>query len=269
MKKSLTALLIPCLDAEQDLIKSLETVTYNRGRLDVVIIDDGSTQPINKENLEKYFPSFDFHILRNDTRHGIVEALNRGLLFIKDNLYSCEYVARLDAGDKCLNDRINVLEGYLEKNKDVHLVSSWVNFVDVNGVLEYVFKPIIFEDTIKKNIYLYNPFVHPAVMYKLNTVFELGLYPVNYPALEDYALFINMVKKYKVHIIPEVLLEYEISPYSISSKKRVQQSLSKIKLIWNNFYFGKEPIIGLLKNIALLVVSRQLSTKIKKTKQRI
>ena len=62
----------------------------------------------------------------------------------------------------------------------------------------------------------------------------------------------------------EVLLNYVISPNSISSLKRKQQIKSRLKVILDHFYFGFYPIVGLLRNSLLLMTSRGFIVGVKK-----
>ncbi|MEP4535161.1 MAG: glycosyltransferase [Cyclobacteriaceae bacterium] len=261
---SCTVVLIPCLNAYEDLIESIKSIEYWPNRLDAVVVDDGSTSRINSSILEDRFPLMEFHVLRNEESRGIEDALNLGLIYIRENIKDCKYVARLDAGDLCKNKRLIKQEEYLNSHPNVHLVSSWVNYVDTNKEVHFIFKPNLKYEEMKSKIYLFNPFVHPSVIFRLDTIFKLGLYTKKYPALEDYALFMKLLKHYEAFIIPEILLDYEVNPTSISSRKRLQQTSSKIRLIRDNFYFGIFPIVGILKNILLLVINRNVSTYIKR-----
>jgi hypothetical protein len=71
------------------------------------------------------------------------------------------------------------------------------------------------------------------------------------------------MKKYRIENYPEVLLDYVVSTESISSTKRKEQVMSRIKIIFDNFYFGFYPIYGLIRNSFLLLLSRNVANKIK------
>jgi hypothetical protein len=49
----------------------------------------------------------------------------------------------------------------------------------------------------------------------------------------------------------------------VSGKKRKQQVLNRINVIKDNFYFGFYPIYGLIRNIILLIIPRNLSSALK------
>lgn len=54
---------------------------------------------------------------------GIVDALHAGLACARG-----AYIARMDADDKCLNDRLIKQQQYLDNHPEVGLVSSWVRY---------------------------------------------------------------------------------------------------------------------------------------------
>jgi hypothetical protein len=74
----------------------------------------------------------------------------------------------------------------------------------------------------------------------------------------------------KVANIDMPLVNYTVDYNSISSKKRKKQIINRIKIIINNFTLfrnGVYPYYGLLRNIAMLLVSRKLSTLLRKVRR--
>ena len=117
---------------------------------------------------------------------------------------------------------------------------------------------------IKRGMYLNNMFVHPSVVFRSSAVREIGFYPSDYDALEDYAYFFEFTKRYATSNVPMVLIKYEVSSRSVSTVKRRQQVQSRIRLILKNFYFGWYPIYGLMRNSLLLFLPRSATTTVKK-----
>ncbi len=100
-------------------------------------------------------------------------------------------------------------------------------------------------------------------MYRSAVIKEVNGYPDDYPALEDWACFMNMSRITELANIPEVLLTYEVSASSISSKKRFQQSKSKIKLLFDNYQLNVNQTVGLIKSSLILLAPRGLLTYVK------
>jgi glycosyltransferase involved in cell wall biosynthesis len=256
------ALLIPHYNNREGLLKSVGSVVES-ARVDVFVVDDGSLDvPAESEIRAAFRSTGNTRLIRLPENGGIAAALNAGLREIVSNGY--EYVARLDAGDVCVPNRLQQQCAYLDANPAVALVGSWAEFVDEAGNHLFVLKHPSEPAVIKKRMYLNNMFVHPSVMFRSSAVREIGLYPCGYEALEDYAYFFEFTKRHSTSNIPSVLIKYEVSSTAISTVKRRQQVKSRIKVILKNFYFGWYPIYGLARNVFLLLLPRAVTTNLKR-----
>ncbi|MBY6105284.1 glycosyltransferase [Ferrimonas balearica] len=256
-----TILIIPHYNALNDLYRSVKSIGKDEN-IDLLIIDDGSELIPDEEYLREIFSSNGVLSLVNLKQNvGITAALNYGVKYAKDKGY--KYIGRLDAGDIVLGPRFSLQEEFLDKNEDYAVVGSWVDFVDTKGHKLFTLKHPIEDKDIKKAIYRYNPFVHPATMIRVESFGIKNLYPNCYPALEDWALFLELSKSWKMYNIPKILLEYEVSENSISTQKRLLQSKSKVKLLMNNYRPNINQTIGLVKNIIILFFPRAILTKVK------
>lgn len=228
-----TIILIPHYNNLKGLTKSLSSIYHKKG-IDVLIIDDGSNDI--EIPTASYLSSFlnvnvNLNILLLHKNNGITNALNYGLSYILEkNNY--KYIARLDCGDTCVKNRFRLQEDFLEKNKDVALVGSWVKWINNNSNKEiYTFNPPISDKKIKRKMSIRCNIIHPAAMYRVSIVKRVGLYPINYKAAEDYAYFFKIMKKGKVANIPKYLTQVEHNINGISAKNKRTQSKSMNKLI--------------------------------------
>ncbi len=254
------AVLIPHYNALDRLIRSIRSIDEII-EVDLVIVDDGSDDQLKKEDFN-FYQSGNVEVINLFENQGIEHALNTGLKAIQQRDYT--YIARLDCGDTCIKDRFAKQLDFLNKNQEVELIGTWVNIVDENGKLLYELKHPIEHENISKKMFLNTMFVHPSVCFRANLVEKIGYYPLKYPAAEDYAFFFNIVSKYRTANLPDILLNYELNQQSISTKKRKVQVKSRIKVIKKHFYFGIYPLYGLLRNLILLMVSRKLTTNLKR-----
>ncbi|MDR9399965.1 MAG: glycosyltransferase [Psychroflexus sp.] len=240
----------------KDSIKSIDESI----NADIVIVDDGSKIKPQKKDIE--YSHGNIFIIKLPQNAGIEHALNTGLSFIKKQGY--EFTGRLDCGDLCKKNRFKKQINYLRKHKKIVLVGGWVNVIDSKGHKKYITKHPSKHKEISKKMYLNSMFVHPSVLFKTSILDKIGVYPTHYKAAEDYAFFFNVVKKFKTANLEEVLIDYIIDDNSISSQKRKIQVKSRIRVILNHFYLGYYPIYGLIRNIILLSMSRNMSTALKK-----
>lgn len=253
--------LIPYYNVPKDLVSSITSIKESF-LVDILLVDDGSEEKCDLRHIQEVYTNGSVYLLTLEQNQGIEKALNAGLNWIISKNY--EFIGRLDAGDLCLPDRFGKQLNFLENNKEVSLVGTWVNMVNEQQEVQFVLKHPTSHHDITNKMYFNSCFVHPSVVFRVSVLSVVGLYPENRKAAEDYAFFFKITKHFKVANMDEVLLNYVISPNSISSLKRKQQIKSRLKVILDHFYFGFYPIVGLLRNSLLLMTSRGFIVGVKK-----
>lgn len=253
--------LIPYYNSPADLIASIKSIKESFS-VDVLLVDDGSDIKCDLSFLQESYTNGTIFLITLEQNQGIERALNVGLRWIISKDY--EFIGRLDVGDFCMPNRFSKQLNFLKKNKEVFLVGSWVNMLNENLEIQFVLKHPTSHHEIANKMYFNSCFVHPSVVFRVDLLPVVGLYPENRKAAEDYAFFFKIMKRFKVANIDEVLLNYVISSSSISSIKRKEQIKSRLKVIIDHFYLGFYPILGLLRNALLLLTSRNLIVRLKK-----
>jgi len=175
-----------------------------------ILVDDGSTDGSGR--IASGFSDTDRRFRLISTRHaGLVEALNIGLEACRG-----EYIARMDADDRMLPERLARQAAFLDAAPDVALVSSLVRtFRDSGaappgGMREYErwLNSVVTPKEIEENFFVESPFAHPSVMMRAAAIRAAGGYADNDWA-EDYDLWMRLrVAGGKFAKIPEVLLEW-------------------------------------------------------------
>ena len=128
----------------------------------IIVLDD----PNNKkaEGIIREYMKKDDRIvfLKNEKNGGMAYSLNRGIEVAKG-----KYIARMDADDISLPERLEKQYNYLEKNKDVDLLFTWAYYIDEKGDIIEEFKqdPDKFKpEKIKKYFFIEPLFCHPSLM---------------------------------------------------------------------------------------------------------
>ncbi len=122
-----------------------------------------------------------------------------------------EYVARLDQDDIALPTRLQRQVAVLDREPNVAVVGSWVDYIDERGrTTESVRKPI---DDLPDLLFLLFvkglPLAHSAVMYRRDLVLELGSYDEAARLAEDTDLWRRIaLSRHEARVVPEVLLRY-------------------------------------------------------------
>lgn len=220
------AVLIPHYDNLEGLRRSLASITAD-DPADVVVVDDGSAQPPTEDFVRSAVAGTRrVTVLALPTNAGIEAALNAGLDSIVAAGY--EFVARLDCGDRNVGRRFAAQADYLQAHPNVLLLGAAARFVDTDGTTLFVRQMPTEQREIVAFMWKNNAFMHPSVMFRASVVGTVGHYPTRFPAAEDYAYFWAIMEAGGVANLPEVLIEYEVDPGSISRSKRDRQLRSRL-----------------------------------------
>lgn len=250
--------LIPYFNCFDDLILTLRSLEDDSA--DVVIVDDGSQVSLRSQLDVSQFKS-NIHVLELVANQGIEGALNRGLEYIYQQGY--RYIARIDCGDLSLPGRIKAQVAAMEADEAIVLCGGWADYV--NEEYEYLFTNKVPTDdsSLRKHMFLNNMFIHPAVMIRTDAIKEIGGYPTNRKAAEDYAVFFKLMQLGKVKNLPQSLIRYVVSSTSISSQKRNLQVRNRILVIWDNKACSLHFVYGLLRSCLLLAFPRTVTMKLR------
>src|SRR5882757_7106135 len=191
---------------------------------DLVIVDDGSRQPI-AGLLE---PRDDLKILRLDRNKGITTALNHGLAYIADAGY--EYVARMDCGDVCHIRRIELQQLHMDRNPDCDLLGAFADVVNTQG------RHLFYEGTaggheaIGRKLHDNAAFKHPTFFIRTSFVEKFGDYSPDYACAEDYEFLWRAFSNGKVDCLDDVLIVYQKDDAGLSNRNRATQLTSRLRI---------------------------------------
>lgn len=172
MSKPLVSIIMGAYNCENSISECIDSVlaqTYSNWEF--VICDDCSTD--NTLSILKEYENKDSRIvvLHNEKNSRLAASLNNCL-----QVANGEYIARMDADDKCLPDRLEKQVDFLDNNPDFAVVGGAVNVFDGENVTG-MRKPK--EYPTAKNV-LYGPtFMHPTIMMRKSCYEALGGYTVS------------------------------------------------------------------------------------------
>ena len=211
----LVTVVIPVFNGVKWLNTALSSALNNSDvRLEVIVIDDGSTDGTTNFLLENYSDNANVILLHNDSNKGIVATLNRGLDAARGR-----YIARLDADDICMPNRFSQQLLFLEET-GCHLCGSW--FIEFGqGVPRTVRWPHE-EDAVRAGMLFQSPICHPTFFAK-REVFEHFSYRPEYKLAEDYDLLVRASSKFRLANIPAALLKYRRHSGQETQSKQLQR----------------------------------------------
>jgi glycosyltransferase involved in cell wall biosynthesis len=245
-----TAFLMPVYNpAPEKLSLTVDSLLNQSEPADIVIVDDGSRRPVS----DMLAPRDGLKMLRLDRNQGITAALNRGLGYIVDAGY--QYVARMDCGDICAPRRIELQQGYMDRNPDCDLLGAFADIVDAQG------RHLFFEGTagghtaIGRKLRDNAAFKHPTFFIRTSFVEEFGDYSPDYKCAEDYEFLWRAFTHGKVDCLDDVLITYEKDDAGLSSRNRGAQLASRLRI--QLLYFDPadyRSFAGALRTIVALMI---------------
>lgn len=258
-------LLIPCYNNTEGLKRSLASVHYPPDKHLVVVVDDGSDEPVTFESIQQVGEQKPIHILRLEKNKGITYALNTGLQWILNNT-AAKYIARLDCSDVCHEKRFVEQVQFLEKHPTVGLLGSWCIFKSKDSAHVFRYTTPSADSAIRKWMHLRNVFIHPTVMFRTGLIKKAGLYPHQYPHAEDYAFFWMLLQHTEAAILNQYLVTCTLTPGGLSVANRKVQLSSCKKIIAQ---FGSSPLLkalGLLNTQLRMLLPQKLILRLKTLK---
>ncbi len=188
-----------------------------------IIVDDGSTD--FSLAIIKSFDDDRIRVHKNHQNKGIVYSRNKGI-----ELSHGKYIGMMDADDVALPDKFKKQIAFLDKNPDFGMIGSWAKLIDEYGlVLKENWKLNAKPDKIPGIMLFMNYFVQSAVVFRKEMLPRYA-YKEGYEIVEDYKLWLDILKRGKAWNLPEYLLHYRIHYKSATQSKEatVNQNLTMV-----------------------------------------
>lgn len=202
-------------------IESIIKQTYTNLEI-IIVIDNPKIQSLYSIIEEYAEKDSRIIVLQNDINIGLAKSLNRGIEIAKG-----KYIARMDADDISLNNRIEIEVACLEKNPNITLVYSGVIKIDTvgNKISRTITVPRN-ENFLMQALEYNNIVVHPSVLVKTSVIKKVGGYN-EFLVSQDYDLWLRLKKSgYKFYCVEQPLLLYRVRKSSTTNTKIVDQYLS-------------------------------------------
>lgn len=207
---------------ERLLRESIESILNQTYRdFEYIIILDYPDNDVHKSVIEEYALKDDrIHFYINEKNMGLTDSLNRGL-----SLCHGEYIARMDADDISLPNRLERQMKYLEKNH-YDLIGGITKMINENGSLLYSIKSVPTDPKkINKALRYSQCIAHPTWLGK-KEVFEKNAGYRHMPLCEDYDFTLRAVLNgFVISNLNEAVLKYRMTSNSISRSNLFEQYL--------------------------------------------
>ena len=203
-KNFYVSVIVPVYNSEKFIgrcLRSLKNQSLSKKNYEIIVVDDYS-KDFSLNEIKKHNSS-NLKIIRNKNNLGLPASLNKGIKDAKGTL-----IVRVDSDDWVHEDFLNILSTFLFLNKDLDAVSCDYALTDVNE------KVLKIENCMKKPIGC-------GIMFRIQQLFELGLYDVKFKYAEEEALRKLFLKKYSITRIPLNLYRYRQHKNNRSKNKKL------------------------------------------------
>ncbi len=194
--------LMPVYNAEHHLREAMDSI-LSQTYLDFefLVIDDGSTDA-SAAILQSYI-DLRLRFVQNPHNLGLTATLNLGL-----EIAQGEYVARMDADDVSLPERLAKQVAFLDTHPNVGIVGAWA---EAFGDARFRIPHPPDAETIRAKLLFDSALVHPAVLMRraFLDAHDLRYQPLGH--FEDYELWQRAARLFPLANIPEVLFRYRVS----------------------------------------------------------
>lgn len=216
--------LMPVYNGEQYLREAIESIlnqTYKE--FEFLIINDGSTD--SSRNIILSYKDNRIRLINNEKNIGLTKSLNKGI-----KLANGEFIARMDADDISLPERLRKQLDYMKQNPRVGFCGTWYkNFNNINRIVKTPQKL----ENIRVSLFFKNSLGHSTVMIRKEHLLVNGLYyDESMEKAQDYSLWVRLSEYTECYNLPEVLQLYRVYPeqISISSRKSQDNNADHVRL---------------------------------------
>lgn len=236
--------MLPVFNGEVYVAEAVESIlcqTYED--FELIVIDDGSTDATYK--IVKLFSDPRIKLFRQPNL-GVATALNRAI-----SLARGELLARQDADDVSLPQRLEKQVRFLDHNPDCSIVGTWSEIWEEKQCTGRNHRHPCDDATLRFCTMFNTHFVHSSVMFRRDVVDAIGGYAIDPDRQpQDFELWSRVVRsgKFGLANIPEVLVWYREVPQSISRNReqafaRIMKNLCAENLAWGSGAALSDPVV--------------------------
>lgn len=208
---------MPCYNCAESVGRALESlIAQTYGDFEIVVVDDGSTD--DTARVLAQYARRDSRIRVISREHGgVIQAANAAIEAARG-----EYIARMDADDESLPDRLAAQAGFLDANPDIGLVGCRIRFGGCRetcaGYAHYVdwTNTLLDHAAISLHRFVEFPVPNPSILFRRECLEQYGAYREgDFP--EDYDLLLRWLESgVRMAKVDEELLIWNDPPQRLS-----------------------------------------------------
>lgn len=225
----------------KEAVDSILNQTFEDYKLLIVIDNPDNKDIINY--LKKIEKNKKIEILINDCNIGVPRSMNKAIDMVKS-----KYIAKMDADDISLPNRLQIQYDYMENNRDIDLISSGVTYMSYDGkdLYDRGMLPTGYKHVAKALSYV-NLLHHPTFFGKTEMFKNVKYRNLRYA--QDYDFSCRACEKnYNVDLINDVVLKYRL-PFNNQENKKVRQCITAyyIRKFYKKGELCKKDIVNIVE----------------------
>jgi glycosyltransferase involved in cell wall biosynthesis len=213
----LVTILMPVCDGEQFLREAIGSILAQTFTdFEFLIVDDASAD--SSRSIVLGYDDPRIRLLVNDRNLGVTRTLNRGVQQARGR-----YLARMDADDVSMPERLERQVAHLDANPDCAVVTTFAQIIDADSVPQGEACVDLSPEELDWELQLQNRLIHGAVMMRTDVVRRLGAYDEKMKRAQDYDLWLRISDEHAIHTLPEFLYSWRQHDQGISALHTEEQ----------------------------------------------
>jgi len=215
------SVLLPVCEEPHEWVKqSIDSILNQTFRdVELIILLDNPANASLTKFIQQHFHDDRIKIVANEQNIGLAKTLNKGISLARGS-----YIARMDADDIALPNRLKTQYEFMEQHPDVSLCGCRSLKIDQHG--DALKRSACYDPALITRIIRYsNVISHPTWMLQKKVYGEMGGYR-NFPNAQDYDFVFRLLEKGRiVKILPDILLHQRIHIHSQAGKRSLRQKV--------------------------------------------
>lgn len=193
---------------------------------ELIVVDDGSRDETAHILSRHEADDPRIHRILNEENVGLPTSLNRAIKIARGR-----YIARLDADDIALPDRLTRQIAFLNANRDHVMVGANTYRIDkTDAVIGRTEMPTS-DAAIRARFLFENPFIHPTMMMRADLFTDPSIrYDESFETTQDWALWLACLDHGRVANLRDPVIWQRVHDGSISSTKRSLQLKNSLRI---------------------------------------
>ncbi|GAB3894497.1 glycosyltransferase [Spirosoma agri] len=208
MNRLRVSIVMACYNAEKTVAKAIESMlVQTEPAFEFIIVDDASHD--QTAIILHQYRQLDtrIRVLTNPVNQGLAYSLNRAI-----RAASAPFIARMDADDSSLPDRLARQVAHLTTHPDIDVLGTATELISENGRwIGSVVLPVDHERIVSQR-YLRPLFIHPSVMFRRTFFDRCGYYDERLRRTEDLDLWLRARTIARYGNLPDRLMRYTYRP---------------------------------------------------------